>query len=604
MAFDGAGQQQAVLQRVTTGAAAAWRDLYWRPADGVAHGSAGLVIDAGATASFHTYFGAFYEQHWRAGTRLTRVGLRVELDGQARLRVMRHTEHLGSNLVVELDVAGRADIVLPDDARHWRQAGLLWFELTAAPGGVVLRDAAWTAPGALTTPATLGIAICTFNREAELGAVLAAIAGCASLQHAVARIVVVNQGRSGLAGHEAVRQAACDLGSRLRVVEQANLGGAGGFGRGLIELLDDTDVSHAVFLDDDIRLEPESLARMHAFFTLATGDCGLGGHMLDMMNPAMLYEAGAALGDSWWMQPIAHMQDVRSPDVLNSLLQLPPMHYNGWWCFGFPKHLVDAHGMMLPCFIRGDDVEFGLRLYARGVPTYGLPGVAIWHEPFYLKLGGWQIYYETRNMLTWSVLHLRWTRWRAASRLLGHFLLHVLTYRYYSAALIVRGIEHWTEGPGILDRDPRILHAGLAELRTRYPEPATPRTRVLSPATVGRTPRLAWLSMAGVLWRNWLRPAGPAEPRILDVQDLVWFRVAPNDAIAVENHWDPALATFRRDRTTFRALMRPGLRAIWTLYRRAPALQAQWRAAAPRMMSVPFWRDYLGRFGSPGGDGC
>ena len=44
--------------------------------------------------------------------------------------------------------------------------------------------------------------------------------------------------------------------------------------------------------------------------------------------------------------------------------------------------------MPLPCFIRADDVEFGLRLHRDGVVTVPRPGVGICHEPFYLKVGG------------------------------------------------------------------------------------------------------------------------------------------------------------------------------------------------------------------------
>ena len=50
--------------------------------------------------------------------------------------------------------------------------------------------------------------------------------------------------------------------------------------------------------------------------------------------------------------------------------------------------LVEKVGLPLPVFIRGDDVEYGLRLYMRGVDTIVMPGIAVWHEPFYLKIGG------------------------------------------------------------------------------------------------------------------------------------------------------------------------------------------------------------------------
>jgi len=73
------------------------------------------------------------------------------------------------------------------------------------------------------------------------------------------------------------------------------------------------------------------------------------------------------------------------------------MHFNGWWMFGFPKRWVERVGMPLPCFIRGDDIEFGMRLHEAGLPTVPLPGVAVWHEPFYLKLGQKKLWGDRRR---------------------------------------------------------------------------------------------------------------------------------------------------------------------------------------------------------------
>ena len=591
MAFDGTDAGEAVLQRVPLDAALAVRELHWRgPGE---PGPDGLLVPDGATVSFQTYFGAFYEQHWRAGTSLRRVGLQLRVSGRARLRVVRHTQHAGTVPVLEQVIDGSAHLEMPAEVRHWRQAGVLWFELDAVDGDAVLHAASWTAPGAQPAPVTLGVAICTFNREAELGAVLAALVTAPQLADAVPRVVVVNQGRPGLRDHPDVRDAAGRLGARLRIVEQANYGGAGGFGRGLLELLDDPLVSHAVLLDDDVRLHGESLARMHAFFSLADRPCALGGHMLDAMNPHMLYESGAVLGPTWWWKPIAHMQDLRNPAIVTALLEIGPMHYSGWWFFGFPKSLALQHGMMLPCFIRGDDIEFGVRLHNRDVPTLSLPGVAIWHEPFYLKLGGWQMFYETRNLLTCAALHLPWSPRIAVAIMTRHFLVHLLTYRYYSAALILRGIESWLQGPSALRGDPRPVHAALATVRERFPEPPTPRIRVLRNATVGAYPRHLRLATVRLLLRN-LLPVRPGDPRLLDVMQLSAFHVSPNDAIAVETHWDEALPTFRRDRAAFLSLLRDGARVLWKLYRNAALVARAWREAAPELTGAAFWRHYLG----------
>ena len=72
------------------------------------------------------------------------------------------------------------------------------------------------------------------------------------------------------------------------------------------------------------------------------------------------------------------------------------------------------------------------------------------------------------------------------------------------------------------------------------------------------------------------------------------FRVSPNDAIAVETHWDEAWPTFRRDRRAFLSLSRDGASVLWKLYRAAPRLAREWRAAAPELTGTAFWRRYLG----------
>jgi len=560
-----------------------------------------LQVAKGATVSFDTYFNGLFEQHWRLYTSVGALTLALRVQGRAAVRIWRRTPDAGETLLHEQEVAGPAEITLPRDTPHFRQAGLLWFDLTALDEPTILADADWSTSGAAQPQARLGVVVCTFNREAELGAVLAAVAGDEGLRAAVARVIVVNQGRPGLIAHHAIAAAAAGLGPRLRVVEQANLGGAGGFGRGLVEALDDPAVTHVCFLDDDVRVEPESLRRMAAFFTLAQEDVALGGHMLDSVRPTTLYEAGAVVLPNWALEPLHHGLDLSTPDALDTLLDPYAMHYNGWWMFGFPKRWVDRVGMPLPCFIRGDDVEFGLRLHDAGLPTVAVPGIAVWHEPFYLKLGGWQLYYETRNALICAALHQDFTPNRVAALILKRLLIQLLTYRYYSAALIVRGIEDSLDGPAILDQDPRPLHAGLSELRTRYPDGWVQRERVLPLAPVSRSPRFLVgfiMAMARALSSNWARPTrSGAPPQRLLVRNLVWFRVLRSDCLAVETHWSRELPVFRRDRESFRHLLAAGLRAVSRLRSAAPGLQRDWKAASPRLASLPFWRDYV-RYGS------
>ena len=598
------------LQRTILDCPLSLRELYWRarrdgsPCAGAVHldPSGALHIEAGATVAFDTYFGALFEYHWRLYTHATSLTLTMNLQGRARALLWRLTPHGGEpSLLHETMVEDVAEIALPQDVAHFRQAGMVWFELTALDQPVVLRWADWFTLDATPRPIGLGIAICTFNREAELAQVLADIADDPAL-HAgtggVERVFVVNQGRPGLLAHPGIALGANRLGGKLRVVEQSNFGGAGGFCRGLLEALDDPAITHIAFLDDDVRLETESLLRMNSFFALARGECCLGGHMLDGICPTTLYEAGAKIRENWVVHALGHQLDLRSRGVLAGLLDAQAMHYNGWWCFAFPKHLASEHGMPLPCFIRGDDMEWGLRLHNHGVYTVPLPGVSIWHEPFYMKMNSWQAYYEARNTLICAALHLNFSPRHAATQLLTQVVTYLLTHRYYVAALVLRGAEDFLQGPVILESDPQALHASLSELRTRHPEGNVSRGRVLSDAASAAIPRSRWKHftvLVRVLLRNWCKQSRPdAKPQRVSMKDLLWYKVGGVDAIAVEHYWNQELPLFRRDRQQFRALLRTGLRVTVALYKAAPTLRAAWQQDMARVTSVAHWRAYLG----------
>ncbi|HEY8614367.1 MAG TPA: glycosyltransferase, partial [Roseomonas sp.] len=356
------------------------RPLYWilerssGPAEDMPPPGRTLHVPAGARLGFDTYFNAFYEQNWRPYTDLGPIFLRLDLRGTCTLRVTRRTT-MGEQLVVEQRLSGDGPfrVPIPGEAINFRQHGMLVFEITAlAP--VEFRGGAWVTEAPSQRPVGLAAVLCTFNRETDIAAVLTAITAEEAVLSRLARIHVVNQGRPGLAAHPAIAPIMARHPGKIRIIEQANFGGAGGFGRGILAAIDDPAATHAVLLDDDIRIEPDSLLRMASFFALATGETPLGGHMLDMVQPMKIYEAGAVIHQAnWSFHPQHHGLEISDPKKLTELLGTRAIHYNGWWCLGLPLSLIERLGMPLPCFIRGDDVEFGLRLYHAGVPAVAMP---------------------------------------------------------------------------------------------------------------------------------------------------------------------------------------------------------------------------------------
>ncbi len=97
--------------------------------------------------------------------------------------------------------------------------------------------------------------------------------------------------------HPDFAEVAAPLGSRLSIHDQPNLGGSGGYSRVMYEALKNTDCQQILFMDDDIRVEPDSILR--ALAMIGSGDAELvGGQMLNLQDPAHLHVMGEVVGSS------------------------------------------------------------------------------------------------------------------------------------------------------------------------------------------------------------------------------------------------------------------------------------------------------------------
>lgn len=610
VAMERTDRAEQTLQRVLIDRAPELRPLYWRTTrlESAGNGAYGaellddgtIALLTGTTLSFDSYFGGFFESHWRMNTRLHSLVLSVSVAGACVVRLRRRSigvDKLLSERVVTGDTGMQTlRFAVPDESGNFREYGLLYFEVTAVGDDVRFLKASWLAEVA-PTPVRLGIVLCTFNRERFVAAVLKTMAADPVLLARLDRVFVVNQGKPGLARHPLVAPLVDRIGSRLTIIEQGNFGGAGGFTRGLMASLDDPTLTHCAFLDDDIRLESDTILRLIAFLSLAKDNVAVAGHMLDSVQPTRLYEGGAVIDhDNWFPRPVQQDTDLTAAEGLNQLAQPQPVHFNGWWCFAVSLDIVRRLGLPMPCFIRGDDAEYGMRLYRNGVRTIPLPGAAVWHEPFYLKLGNWQLYYETRNLLVLAALHDRFAAKPALRRVGRAWLLHMLTFRYYGAALILKGLSDFLQGPAVLRQNPQPLHAGVLALRRTYEPKQVNRHEVLEKAVIASMPRrrmmfLFWFLF--VLLRNALVPTQKTKPVVVGAGEFSWPGLRHADHIVLDNWWEPDMSAYHRDRGVFWKLSRQTIPVMLQLLRRGNRTAASWQAAAPELTSTKFWTSYL-----------
>lgn len=451
----------------------------------------GIRLAPGDVLSTDTYFGAFYRAWWLARTPVREIALTVRLQGDVRLRVYedgpggvrRLAEHRleaprPQGFLIPLAPADPDPALQPDAA-----PSRIFVECTAGRESELLALDVVT-PLPPPAPATLSIGLVTFNQEARFARTLDRVADLAAATPRIRAVHVVNQGAEFA---DPALRALLDR-PKIHALQQRNLGGCGGFTRTLVAALADPEpASHHLMMDDDIVLDARLILRALRFLDYAGDGIALGAGMLDSLRPTVMYEAGAFLRPDNTIAPYAHNVDLADPGQLHHFNSPVPTDYNAWWFCILPLAPCRAAGLPAPVFIRGDDFEYGQRLARAGVPTVTLPGIAVWHEPFYAKPQGWQSYYDLRNRLIFAATYPDRVHQLGLAHVAGLITTAILTHAYAQAELRLRAVEDFLAGPqALFARDPEALHAAImalnrAEAPERLDDPAWKRAP-LAPA--------------------------------------------------------------------------------------------------------------------------
>jgi galactofuranosylgalactofuranosylrhamnosyl-N-acetylglucosaminyl-diphospho-decaprenol beta-1,5/1,6-galactofuranosyltransferase len=584
-----------------------------------------LRIEAGSRASFATYFNAFPASYWRRWTIVEEVELAVRVSGPATVAVYRSTATGTTERVTTSSpdpaADGPRDLSFRLTLKPFADGGWYWFDVIAGRQDVVLEQSQWrvaaVAPGTEhvldEAPGSLTIAITTFNRPAYLLDLLRQLGDAPDTLDVVDEVVVVDQGTQKVRDQSAFDEATAGLGARLRVLEQANVGGSGGFARGMSETLRSGRSRYVLLLDDDVSSEPESVLRGAVFADLCRTPTIVGGHMFSLYARASLHSMGEVV-KRWrfWWQQAPHVwtdHDFSTGGLRDTrwLHRRVDVDYNGWWMCLIPVEVLKTIGLSLPLFIKWDDAEYGLRAGKAGYPTVSLPGMAIWHVPWTEKDDAldWQAYYHQRNRLVAALLHSPHPRGgRLVRESFNHQVKHLLAMQYSVADLRLRAIEDVLSGPGHLHRSLATTLPEVRALRATYPDAqgtpdptafppvlAKPRRKDREPAPPRGLRGMVTAAAAGAVRQ--LRPV-PETARQhpqdrVPAMDAAWWRLSALDSAVVSTTDGTSAAWYQRDRSRFTELMARSVRLHERLALEWPQLAAQYRASAPGLVSPQQW---------------
>jgi galactofuranosylgalactofuranosylrhamnosyl-N-acetylglucosaminyl-diphospho-decaprenol beta-1,5/1,6-galactofuranosyltransferase len=543
-----------------------------------------LHFRAGGLASSDTFYNGLTLRVWKRVCDIRSLVLALRGDGRFVLTFGQHRRGLASRWLGEYTlvlVAGH-DTQVPVPGWDTLQDGLLFFRLHALQPGR-LQAAAWRTADPPRHDVRLGLVVTHYDRPAQVQAAIARLhrdlLARPDLQQPLSLTVVDNS-----------RNLADPALPGITVLPNRNLGGTGGFVRGLLALRDSGCHTHALFMDDDASCEAESIARTLALLQYCRdASQAVAGALLRQAAPWQLLEKGARFDGQ--VRQLAHGLDVRRVDDLLEAEQdgMRP-DYGAWWFFAFP--LAGVRSFPLPFFVRGDDVHFGL---ANRFAITTLNGVACFGEDFSTKHSPLTAYLDARYHLVLALLDGRRLAARigwVATRL---FLKPLTAYQYTSARAVALALRHVLQGPRFF-REHLDLQAVRSEIAAWQP-----------------AERLAPVDLGTLAWRGPRRRPESRLRRLLRLLTLQGFLLPGPllmDRMVLQDKafHGRASAVFRYrrvlyahaadgtgyvaeyDRRRFFAEL-GAFATLWlALWHRLPRLRQAYLREAPGLASEAFWR--------------
>jgi galactofuranosylgalactofuranosylrhamnosyl-N-acetylglucosaminyl-diphospho-decaprenol beta-1,5/1,6-galactofuranosyltransferase len=572
-------------------------------------------VRSGERVSFGSYFNAFPASYWRRWTTVDKIRLHVRTQGAGSVIVYKSNARGSLQRVDTRRVEGIAENFFELSLAPFGDGGWYWFDLVAGSEPLVMLDAEWQGPAVEKTPGSVTLQITTLNKTDFCLNNLRLLAESEEALAHVQEILIVDQGTQKLSDAEGFNDVKNSLNGKLRIINQSNLGGSGGFARGMFEAVENGS-DYVLLMDDDIVVEPESIIRLLTFADRCKTPTLVGGHMFDLYNRTVLHTFGEVV-NPYRFQPSLPSEDmILGHDFMSSnLRQTPWLHrrcdvdYNGWWMCLIPTKVIREIGLSLPLFIKWDDAEYGLRAKAHGFPTVSLPGSAVWHVSWIDKddLVGWQAYFHSRNRVIAALLHSPYEFGGEVVKASQYGdVKHMVSMQYATAQGRQWALEDVLKGPEAL---PELLSSKLPEIREMmathpdavfrpdpedFPAPKMdkPPRRGHGPSQPTRITLLPWAAKTVV--RQLLSPVtGTSAERpqtTVAHQDNRWWRMAQYDSAVVSNAEGTGASWYRRDPKQLRKMLVESARLHSALLKEWPALSKKYKAAMNDLTSIESWR--------------
>ena len=264
-------------------------------------------------------------------------------------------------------------------------------------------------------------------------------------------------------------------GDRVQIIPNDNVGGAGGFTRGMITAMEQNPkATNILLMDDDVAVSPESIKRTYNLLRILKPE-----HREDMISGAMLnYEIGE---DQW--EDIGNMPQqgtfagCKPPlrltlfeDLIYNEMYTPTKWqrnnmYAAWWYCCIPISVIEKNGLPLPVFVRCDDAEYGIRCKTGFITMNSL---CVWHMSFFERYNAAvERYQTTRNTMIAQATCGMAPGADFMRELHNNIRLELKKFGYANAELCLDAFEDFLKGPSFIKKPGQAEQSFMAANRNK-----------------------------------------------------------------------------------------------------------------------------------------
>jgi galactofuranosylgalactofuranosylrhamnosyl-N-acetylglucosaminyl-diphospho-decaprenol beta-1,5/1,6-galactofuranosyltransferase len=435
---------------------------------------------------FATYFNGFSNQKWNEYTNIDNVSLELTLKGHITINLVGYDLFHRSNPVrnvikresFSLDEKNKICLEFPTN-KHM----LLSFEIEVISGSCELYEGSYYTEidESLIKNVNLSLVTVTFNKEEFI------IPNIKLIKEQIIQgndeiaksfdLFVIDNGRT--LDVNALTE------EHIHVIPNKNVGGAGGFTRGMIEAKSGSlNPSHILLMDDDVEVLPESLVRTYNLLSLLNEeykDAFISGAMLFYEEMNTQHEDIGFCNVEGSYGPVKEkFNHNRLKDILRNSDEWPHGEntYAGWWYCCFPAAIATDDNLPLPLFIRGDDVEFSLRHRPKFIT---MNSICVWHMGFTFKFNGaMELYQVHRNSLIIKAVSGVLKNVDLIARIKKHYRMEALRFNYDAADFLLDSLEDYLKGPSFImeDNGESIMKEKFKKNEKLYPLSHFPHVKV------------------------------------------------------------------------------------------------------------------------------